>query len=140
MSRALSPSFPSLHPRDKSFSNPYVALPTPQLVLQPFHCFTYVTAHSPTLLSPLLHHRLFTYVTWRAAHVWFSSWRLLQFMLESWWTNWIWERGFLGVLPLSLATNLIPPLSLLLSYPFTFFIIRPCDPASHLIVNKHPYL
>ena len=51
-----------------SFSNPSVALPTSQLILQPFRCFTYVTAHSPTLLSLLLRHRLFTYVTWRAAH------------------------------------------------------------------------
>ena len=38
------------------------------LILQPFRCFAYVTAHSPTLLSLLLRHRLFTYVTWRAAH------------------------------------------------------------------------
>ena len=30
---------------------------------------TYVTVHSPTLLSLLLHHKLFTYVTWRATHV-----------------------------------------------------------------------
>ena len=45
-----------------------VALPTSQLILQPFHCFTYATAHSSTLLSLLLRHRLFTYVTWRAAH------------------------------------------------------------------------
>ena len=29
---------------------------------------TYVTAHSPTHLSLLLRHRLFTYITWRAAH------------------------------------------------------------------------
>ena len=43
-----------------------VALPTSQLILQPFRCFTYVTAHSPTLLLLLLRHRLFTYVTWRA--------------------------------------------------------------------------
>ena len=28
-----------------------------------------VTAHSPTILSLLLHHRFFTYVTWRASHV-----------------------------------------------------------------------
>ena len=38
-----------------------------ELILQPFRQFTYVTAHSPTLLSLLLHHRLFIYVTWRAA-------------------------------------------------------------------------
>ena len=38
------------------------------LILQAFSHFTYVTAHSPTLLSPLLRHRIFTYFTWRAAH------------------------------------------------------------------------
>ena len=51
-----------------SFSNPSVALPTSQLILQPFRCFSYVIAHSATLLSLLLRHRLFTYVTWRAAN------------------------------------------------------------------------
>ena len=34
-----------------SFSNPSVTLPTSQLILQPFRCFTYVTTHSPTLPS-----------------------------------------------------------------------------------------
>ena len=63
------PNFPSLHLSHSSFSNSSVALPTSQHILQPFRCFTYVTAHSPTLLSLLLRHRLFTYVTWRAAHV-----------------------------------------------------------------------
>ena len=38
-----------------SFSNLSVALPTSQLILQPFRRFTYVTVHSPTL--PLLHVR-----------------------------------------------------------------------------------
>ena len=38
------------------------------LIPQPFRHFTYATAHSPTLLSLLLRHRLFTYVTWRATH------------------------------------------------------------------------
>ena len=64
-----SPSFPSLHLRHSSFSNPSLALPTSQVILQHFRCFTYDTAHSPTLLSLLLRHRIFTYVTWRAAHV-----------------------------------------------------------------------
>ena len=50
---------------ESSFSNPTVVLPTSQFILQPFRCFTYVTALSPTLLSLLLRHRLFT---WRAAH------------------------------------------------------------------------
>ena len=31
-----------------SFSNPSAALPTPQLILQPFRCFTYVIGTSPT--------------------------------------------------------------------------------------------
>ena len=53
--KAHSPTFLSLHLRHNSFSNPSVALSTSQLILQPFHCFTYVTAHSPTL--PLLHLR-----------------------------------------------------------------------------------
>ena len=38
-----------------SFSNLFVTSPTLQLILQPFHCFTYVTTHSPIL--PLLHLR-----------------------------------------------------------------------------------
>ena len=50
-----SPTLPSLHLRHNSFSNPAVALPTSQLILQPFCCLTYVTVHSPTL--PLLHLR-----------------------------------------------------------------------------------
>ena len=49
--------------------NEQSALPRSQLILQPFRHFTYVTAHSLTLLSLLLRQRLFTYVTWRAAHV-----------------------------------------------------------------------
>ena len=54
-SRAHSPTFPSLHLRHSSFSNPSPALPTSQLILQPFRRFTYVTVHSQTL--PLLHLR-----------------------------------------------------------------------------------
>ena len=64
---ANSPSFQSLHLHQISFSNPSLALPTSQLILQPFCCLTYITSHSPTLLSLLLHHRIFTYITWRAA-------------------------------------------------------------------------
>ena len=60
--------FFALHLRHCSFSNPSLALPTSQLILQPFRCFTYDTVHSPTLLSLLLPHRIFTYVSWRAAH------------------------------------------------------------------------
>ena len=63
-----SPSFQSLHLRHSSFYNPSLALSTSQLIVQPFRCFTYITAYSPTLLLPLLRHRIFTYVTCRAAH------------------------------------------------------------------------
>ena len=52
-----SPTFTSLLLRHKSFSNPFVALSTSQLIIQPIRCFTYVTAHYPTLLSLLLRHR-----------------------------------------------------------------------------------
>ena len=39
---------------------------------KPFRRFTYITAHSPTLISLLLGHRIFTYVAWRTAHATFS--------------------------------------------------------------------
>ena len=68
MSSAHSPSFPSLHLHHSSLSNPSLVLSTSQLIVQPFRCFTYVTAHSPTLLLLFLRHRIFTYVTWRATH------------------------------------------------------------------------
>ena len=47
--------------RHSPFSNPSVALPTSQFILQPFRCFTYVPAHSPTLLLLLLRHKLCSY-------------------------------------------------------------------------------
>ena len=80
-------TFPSLHLRHNSFSNSPVALRTSQLILQPFRCFTYDTVHSPTLLSLLLRHRLFTYVTWQAAHAFsLTQWVRVryQFGLISW--------------------------------------------------------
>ena len=43
-----------------SFSNPSVTLPTSQLILQPFHCFTYVTDHYPSFLSLHLRHSSFS--------------------------------------------------------------------------------
>ena len=59
-----------LENEQSSFSNPAVALPTSQFILQPFRCFTHVTAHSPTLLLLLLHHRFFTWqATYGLAHL-----------------------------------------------------------------------
>ena len=54
-----------LENEQSSLSNLTVTSPTSQLILQSFHCFTYVTAYYPTLLSLLLRQRFFTYVTWR---------------------------------------------------------------------------
>ena len=68
MSSAHSPSFPSLHLRHNSFSNPSVTSPTSQLILQPSFRFSYVTGSSLTspgesraelILQPFRH---FTYV------------------------------------------------------------------------------
>ena len=58
--RPHSPTFASLHLHHNSFSNPIVALPTSQLILQPFCRFTYVTTHSPTLLLLHLCHTSFS--------------------------------------------------------------------------------
>ena len=63
MSRAHSPTFPSLHLRHNSLSNPSVALPTSQLILQPFRHFTYVTTHYPTLPSLYLRHSSFSNIS-----------------------------------------------------------------------------
>ena len=50
-----------------SLSNPYITLPTSQLIFKPFRRLTYVTAHSTTFTLLDLRHRHFTYVSWRAA-------------------------------------------------------------------------
>ena len=60
LSRAHFPTFPSLELHHNSLSNPSVALPTSQLIPQPFRCFTYVTAYSLLILQRFRH---FTYVT-----------------------------------------------------------------------------
>ena len=46
MSSAHSPTLPSLHLRHSSFSNPSVASPTSQFILQPFFRFSYVVSSS----------------------------------------------------------------------------------------------
>ena len=55
-------SFPSLHLRHSSFSNPSFAFPISWalLILQPFCHFTYVPAHSPTIPSLYLGHSSFS--------------------------------------------------------------------------------
>ena len=53
----------SLHLRHISFSNPSAALLTSQLILQPFHCFTYVIRTSPTSQINPQPFRCFTYIT-----------------------------------------------------------------------------
>ena len=54
-----SPTLTSLLLSHSSFSNASAAFPTSQLILQPFRCFTYVTAHSPTITPFYLHHSSF---------------------------------------------------------------------------------
>ena len=52
-----SPTLTSLHLCHSSFSNPSAALPTSQLILQLFRCFTYIIGTSPTpqlILKPFL--------------------------------------------------------------------------------------
>ena len=58
MSSAHSPTFPSLHLRHNSFSNPTVALPTSQLILQPpvASPTSQSSAHSPYFPSLHLRH------------------------------------------------------------------------------------
>ena len=60
---AHSPTLPSLYLRHSSFSNPSVALPTPQLILQPFFRFSFVTGSS--LTSPGEPPMVLTYVRHR---------------------------------------------------------------------------
>ena len=62
MSSAHSPTFPSLHLRHNSFSNPYVAIPMSQLILQPFRCFSFsnLSVTSPTSRFILQPFRRFT--------------------------------------------------------------------------------
>ena len=45
---AHSPNLLLLHLCHSSFYNPSAALPTSQVILQPFRCFTYVTGNSRT--------------------------------------------------------------------------------------------
>ena len=58
-----SPTLTSLHLRHSSFSNTSAALPTSQLILQPFRCFTYLIGTSSTSQLILQPFRRFTYIT-----------------------------------------------------------------------------
>ena len=63
---AAPPHYPTLtllHLRHSSFSNPSAALPTSQLILQPFRWFTYVRGTSSTSQFILQPFRRFTYAT-----------------------------------------------------------------------------
>ena len=50
----------SLENEQSSFSNLSITSHTSQLILQPFHRFTYITAHSPILPLLNLHHSSFS--------------------------------------------------------------------------------
>ena len=57
-----SPTLTSLHLCHSSFSNTSAPLPTSQLILQPFRCFTYVIGTSPMSQLILQPFRCFVYV------------------------------------------------------------------------------
>ena len=63
MTEPHSSTLTSLHLRHSSFSNPSAALPTSQLILQPFRCFTYIIGTSPTSQLILQPYCCFTYIT-----------------------------------------------------------------------------
>ena len=133
MSWAHSPTFPSLYLRHNSFSNPFVALPTTQLILQPFRWFTYVTVHSPTHLSLLLRLKLFTEFTWLATHASLGS-RVCISVTPCWYSggqNGIWvgfSRGF--------SRFPLPNISFHHFSTLLFYFISPCDGATD-VVGRH---
>ena len=90
-----------------SFSNLSATSPKSQLILQLFRCFTYVRAYSPTLLSLLLRHRLFTYVIWRAAHAYKRNMVYLKLIR----------------FPLNWSYGLAPPVCVVLRIWITYFLI-----------------
>ena len=63
----IHPTLPSLYLRQSSFSNPSIASPTSQLILQPFFCFSYITGSSLTTPGKLPMH---------GSSIWF--WRVRQ--------------------------------------------------------------
>ena len=69
-----SPTLPSLYLRHRSFSNPSVASPTSQYILQPFFRFSYVTGSSLTSPGepPMVYRHVCTYRTciYRIAYKW----------------------------------------------------------------------
>ena len=122
MSRAHSPTFPSLHLHHNSFSNPSVALPMSQLILQHFHCFTYIIAHSPTLLSLHLRHSSFsnpslaspTSQTLHLIHLASCPCKLCLLTFENFWKSKNW-------FPVSLKHEFNPLLPELRKIFFNFF-------------------
>ena len=126
-----------------SFSNPCIASPTSQLILQPFHHFAYITAHSTAL--PLLHlrHRHFTYVTALSPTLLFMPlWRCL---IYPWWfCNLQWLRPAQLILqPFRCFTYVIgtSPTSQLILQPFCrFTYISSFLPLVHLRRRHFTYV
>ena len=84
MSCAHSPTFPSLHLRHNSFSNPSVASLTSQLILQPFFRFSCVTGSSLTSPSELpMITILFQYILEHSVYLVFYSFVYIQDFLKT---------------------------------------------------------
>ena len=124
------PILPSLQLRHSSFSNPSVASPRSQFILQPFFRFSYVTSSSPNSSGepPMVSGSPLT------ARV--PSSRLCYSKWVSWWKERSLGTMFSGFLPFYPATNFIPPfLHTQISF-ISFHFIRPCDGASG-VVGRH---
>ena len=89
--KASFPNLPSLHLRHSSFSNPSAALPTSQLILQPFRCFSYVLGTSRTSPGkPPIHRGMKNRLCWTSFLQQFTKFRnsysfgqLLRILLQA---------------------------------------------------------
>ena len=79
---AHSPTLPSLYLHHNSFSNPSVASPTSQIILQPFFRFSYVTGFSLTSPGeppmPLLQSKYIKWVLLNIIYTQPNQWRILM--------------------------------------------------------------
>ena len=75
------------------FSNLSVTSPTSQLILQPFHRFTYVTAHSPTIPLLYLRHSSFSNCSFASP----TSQAHLIYLASRPWKELLWRASIPGI-------------------------------------------
>ena len=98
-------TLPSLYLHHSSFSNPSLASPTSQLILQPFFRFSYVTGSSLTSPGepPMVRYRAgsrdemrcssFTEGLWLTRMPADHAWRTTPGVDEIKWITWVWRNG-----------------------------------------------